>query len=71
MTTEEDLLQEHYMDGRQSRQLFLGYSGTHQRDNRGKVTKAISVGLFSPSCQRLASFSGRTSVGVSGVGSDD
>jgi hypothetical protein len=48
MSTEEDLLQEHYMGNRQSRQLFLGYTGSYQQGEpevrRGKVTRAISVG---------------------------
>ena len=71
MTTEEDLLQEHYMSDRQSQQLFLGYSGTHQQGNRGKVTKAFSVGRSRLRVIRMHPFSSRISVGVSAVGSDD
>jgi hypothetical protein len=74
MSTEEDLLQEHYMGNRQSRQLFLGYTGSYQQGDpearRGKVTRAISVGRSRLYTIGMHPFSGRTSAGVSGVGSD-
>jgi hypothetical protein len=75
MSTEEDLLQEHYMGNRQSRQLFLGYTGAHHQSDldvgrRGKVSRAISVGSSRLYTVGMHPFSGRTLVGASGVGSD-
>lgn len=71
MTTEEDLLQEQYRGNRNSRQLYLGYSGIHQPGGRRKkVTRALSVGSFAFHFIRMHPYFGRTSVGVSGVASD-
>ena len=77
MTTEEELLQEHYMGDRQSRQLYFGYSGVHEQDRqeagrRRKLKKALSVrSLAFTSSGCIHPFSSRISVGVSGMGSDD